>query len=435
MLLSILAALAGTLLAALLALVPALHVYNVAGLALLLALGYPGAVPPETLAMFMLGMVVSYAMLNTLPAVFFSAPDESMIFATLPAQKYLLAGRGFEAILITAFGSLGGLAVLLLLSPVLGLIFAPIRVLVQPHLHWILGIVIVYMIMSEWPWATPGTPVQKFIGAWSQLLAGALTFLLSGLLGFVLLYRSPVPLGAAYQNLLPAFVGFFAIPGALQQLIAGARPPKQHIASTLDLSPSLVARGVGAGALGGLFAAFFPVITGGIGGFMAGHATAQRDDRLFLVSQGASKILYYVGAYLFFFAPGLRLTRGGMASMISTTYTAVTPDSYWLAVACMAFSGALAFVLLLGLTRAFVTVAPRLDHRAVAVVTLIILISIVALVTGVGGLAVAAAATGIGLIPIFWRTRRMHCLGVLLLPVTLNMAGLGSVVAKWLGLI
>nr|MBI2904612.1 tripartite tricarboxylate transporter permease [Chloroflexota bacterium] len=101
MLLSILAALAGTLIAALLALVPALHVYNVAGLALLLALGYPGVVPPETLAMFMLGMVVSYAMLNTLPAVFFSAPDESMIFATLPAQKYLLAGRGFEAILIT----------------------------------------------------------------------------------------------------------------------------------------------------------------------------------------------------------------------------------------------------------------------------------------------------------------------------------------------
>jgi putative membrane protein len=63
------------------------------------------------------------------------------------------------------------------------------------------------------------------------------------------------------------------------------------------------------------------------------------------------------------------------------------------------------------------------------------LIAVVILVTGLGGLAVALVAAAIGLIPLFWRTRRMHCLGVLLLPVTLNMAGLGSVVAKWLGLV
>ncbi len=255
------------------------------------------------------------------------------------------------------------------------------------------------------------------------------------MLGFVLLYRSPVPITAAYQNLLPAFVGFFAIPGVLQQLITGARPPKQHLAQTLDATPELIARGVGAGALGGLFAAFFPVVTGGIGGFMAGHATAQRDDRLFLISQGASKFLYYVGAYLFFFAPGLRLTRGGLASIISTQYTAVTPDSYWLAVACLALSGALSFLILIGLGRALVSIIPRIDHRLVAAGTLTLLIAIVLAATGLGGLAVAVVAAAIGLIPVFWRTRRMHCLGVLLLPVTLNMAGWGGMVAKWLGLI
>ncbi len=432
---AILASLLGVLLAAVLSLIPALHVYNVAGFVLLLAIANPNFVPPETLAMFMLGLVVGYAMLNTLPAVILSAPDDSMIFAVLPAQKYLLDGRGYEAVMLTGLGSLGGLLVLVALSPFLSLILPPVRALVQPHLHWILGLISVYMIMSEWPWSTGKTPMQKFISAWSQLLAGLITFILSGLLGFVLLYRSPVPVTAAYQNLLPAFVGFFAIPGVLQQLLAGSRPPPQHIAATLDVTPGLIARGVGAGSLGGLFAAFFPVVTGGIGGFLAGHATAQRDDRVFLISQGANKILYYVGAYLFFFAPGLRLTRGGMASMVSTIYIAVAPDTYWLAIAAIAFSGFLAFFILIGLSRILIQLVPRLDHRVVAIITLALLIAVVILVTGLGGLAVALVAAAIGLIPLFWRTRRMHCLGVLLLPVTLNMAGLGSVVAKWLGLI
>ena len=31
--------------------------------------------------------------------------------------------------------------------------------------------------------------------------------------------------------------------------------------------------------------------------------------------------------------------------------------------------------------------------------------------------------------------RRMNCLGVLLLPMTLNMIGVGPVVSRWLGLI
>jgi putative membrane protein len=428
------ASLLGVLLASLLSLIPALHIYNVAGLALLFTLNNP-TIPPEPFALFMLGMVVGYAMLNTLPAVFFSAPDDSMINALLPAQKYLLAGRGYEAVLLTGLGSLGGVLLLLALSPFMSLVLPPVRALVQPHLHWILGLVIVYMIMSEWPISRGRTVGQKFFNAWSQLIAGLITFTLSGLLGIVLLYRSPIAITAAYQNLLPAFVGFFAIPAILQGLLVKARPPLQHRAATLDLTPGLLIRGVSAGSLGGLFAAFFPVITGGVGGFLAAHATAQRDERVFLVSQGANKILYYIGAYLFFFVPGLRLTRGGMASMVSTLYTAVTPDSYWLAIACLAFTGLVAFLTLLAFSRLFISLLPRLDGRIVAGVTLIIALAVVGGFTGVAGLVVAAVATLIGLIPLLWRTRRMHCLGVLLLPVTLNMAGLGNVIAHWLGLI
>jgi len=67
--------------------------------------------------------------------------------------------------------------------------------------------------------------------------------------------------------------------------------------------------------------------------------------------------------------------------------------------------------------------------------TLIVLLAVVLGMTGAGGLLICAVATGIGLIPVLWGSRRMNCMGVLLLPVALNMVGAGDTVAGWLGLL
>lgn len=431
------AAVTGTLLSAFLACIPALHIYNIAGFLVILALKFQGMVSGEVMAMFMLGLVVGYAMLNTIPSVFFGAPDDSTIFVVLPGQKYLMQRRGFEASVLTGVGGLGGLVVLLLLAPYASKVFPVVRTVAGPHLHWVLGGVTLFMLLSEWPKSSDRghTRLARFVDAWRSLGAGLLTFLLSGILGFTLFYSSLVPPERAFQNLLPAFVGLFAIPWVLQNIVSQARVPPQHVSDTLDLSPRLIARGVGAGALGGLFAAFFPVVTGGVGGFLAGHATAQRDDRLFIVSQGASKLIYYVGGFILFFVPGLHLTRGGMAWMLSVLYTPHSPETYWAAIAAMLVSGSLAFVMLLWLSRGAVWLVTRFDYRWLSAATLLVLVGVVVGLTGWGGLLVAAVATGIGLLPVMWGSRRMNCMGVLLLPMTLNMAGLGTAAAARLGLI
>jgi putative membrane protein len=431
------AALAGTVLASLLACLPALHIYNVAGLLIILAPRFEGAIAGDLLAMFMLGLVIGYAVVNTIPSVFFGAPDESTLFVVLPGQRYLMQQRGYEASVLTGVGGLGGLLVLLLLAPAMPHVFPVVRVVVGPHLHWILCAIIVFMLMSEWPKGSDrgSTGLARFLDAWRSLGAGILTFLLSGILGMVLLYSNLVPTERAFQNLLPAFVGLFAIPWVLQNLLSQARVPAQYAAGSVDLSPWLVLRGVGAGALGGLFAAFFPVVTGGIGGFLAGHATAQRDDRLFIVSQGASKLIYYVGGFLLFFVPGLHLTRGGMAGMLSILYTPHTPATFWLIMGATLLCGALAFGLLLSLSRAALWLVTRLDYRLISAGTLALLVGMVVAITGGGGLLVAVVSTAIGLLPVMWGSRRMNCMGVLLLPLTLQMAGLGTTVAGWLGLI
>jgi len=434
---ALLAAAAGTFVASLLSLVPALHIYNVAGFVILASARLGEFVPPELLAMFFLGMITAYAMLNTIPSIFLSAPDDSTVFVVLPGQKYLLQRRGYEAVVLTGLGGLGGIAVLALLTPVASSLFPALRAILQPHLHWILWTVIAYMLISEWPKGSDRAPagIARWWDGWKSLTAGLVTFLLSGLLGFVLLYRGLVPVTVAYQNLLPAFIGLFAVPWILQNLLSQVELPQQYIARSVDATPWLFLRGTFAGALGGLFAAFFPVVTGGIGGFIAGHATAQRDDRLFIISQGASKVVYYVGGFLFFFVPGLHLTRGGMAWMLSSLWSSYTPQTYYLAVAGVVLSGVLSFFMLLLMARVAIKLVGKVHYRWVSLGTLAVLLVIVVGMTGWGGLLICAVATGIGLVPVLWGSRRMNCMGVLLLPIALNMVGVGGVVAGWLGLI
>jgi len=314
--------------------------------------------------------------------------------------------------------------------------------------------VIAFMLLSEWPKGTDRPPAgwRRWWDGWRSLTAGLATFLLSGLLGFVLMYRPILPVHVAYQNLLPAFVGLFAVPWVLQNLLARTVFPPQYIARSVDATPGLVARGVFAGTLGGLFAAFFPVVTGGIGGLIAGHATAQRDDRLFILSQGASKVVYYVGGVLLFFIPGLLLTRGGMAWMLSTVWRPYGPSFFYQAIAAILLTGVLSFFVLLSGAKAAARWVGRVNYRALNVGVLAFILAVVvavpalgewawgrdgwmALRAGLTGLAICAVAAGIGLIPVLWGARRMNAMGLLLLPIALNMAGVGPTVAGWLGLL
>ncbi len=427
----------GALAASALALIPALHIYNVAGLILLMSSALEGFLPPEHMAALFLGMITGYAMLSTIPSIFLSVPDESSIFLVLPGQKYLMQRRGFEAVVLTGIGGLGGIAALLILTPVASRLFPTVREILRPHMAWILWTIIAYMLLSEWPKGSDRAPAgwPRLWEGWKSLTAGLATFLLSGLLGFILMYRPMVPIAVAHQNLLPAFVGLFAVPWVIQNLLARIALPPQHIARSVDATPGVIVQGILAGTLGGLFAAFFPVVTGGIGGFLAGHATAQRDERAFLISQGASKIVYYAGGFLLFFVPGLYLTRGGMAWMLSTRYTAYTPTEYYRATAAVVLTGTLAFFLLLAFARLMIAMTRHISYRTLSLLTLGLLLIVVGGITGLRGLAVCAVATGIGLIPLLWGSRRMNAMGILLLPIALNMLGVGDKVAALLGLL
>jgi len=435
------AAIAGAVLSSLAACIPGLHIYNIMGLLALLAYHVSAgghAVPAEIALPFSMGLVAGYSVLNTIPSILLAAPDESAMFTVLPGQKLFLSGRGIDGVMLTTAGSAAGLLlILLLLGPTAPLLLPSIKTVLQPHTHWIIWCVIVFMLMSEWPKTKPLGQAgwHRFFDSWKSTGAGLLTFLLAGILGFILFFTPVLDAEVAFQNLLPAFVGLFTIPWLLLNIASNLNPPPQASAPSIKIDSGSVIRGTFAGALGGGFAAFFPVVTGGVGGLLAGHATAIRSDKTFLISQGASKLIYYVGGLLLFFVPQLGMRRGGGAWIISGIVTPYGYYEYFMALTAIAIGGAVALLMVAPLTRLTLTAINCIGYRLISSAAFVITIVIVVVITGLDGLAVMAVATGIGLLPVLFGARRMNCLGVILLPMACSMSGVGTAVAHWLGLI
>ncbi|MCK9223454.1 MAG: tripartite tricarboxylate transporter permease [Candidatus Muirbacterium halophilum] len=425
----------GTLLSAILGCLPALHIYNIAGILIILwaKISWMGG---ENFIALCAGLVVGYSIVSTVPAIFLGAPDEAAMFMVMPGQKYLMQGRGYEASIITGIGGLGAAFAMLLLTPFLPIIVRTVRTVFSPHMGWILTTILFYIIMSEFPkGGDRGKPLQKFLDGWGSIFAGLFTLFISGFLGMILIYKPFVNTEFAFQNIMPAFVGLYAVPWVVLNLMSRGNIPKQHIAKSTNLNWELVTRGTGAGMLGGMFAAIFPVVTGGIGGLFAGHATAQRDERLFVMSQGVSKFAYYVGAFLLFFIPGAALTRGGMAWMISSIYMPYGNEPYYRLLGFIAISAAISFFMLILFSKLMIKFIHSYNYRVVNWITLIFILTVVMSITGYWGLIVMIVCTGIGLIPVMYSSRRMNCMGVLLIPITFNMLGIGPKIAAIMGLV
>ena len=429
-------ALGGAILATCLACIPALHIYNVAGLLLVLLVRYETAVDPQVVSFLLLGMMVGYSLASVIPSVFMSVPDEATVWLVLPAQQYLLRGRGYEAIVLSLIGSLGSIVGLVVLAPVASRSLVWLRRVIQPHLAWIIGLFVTYVLVSEWPKGKGRghTVLTRLWDGWRSLLAGQATFALSGLLGLVLTYRPLTPLRASVLGWMPVFVGLFAVPWLVANALTRTRIPAQYAGGSVDVTALEVISGIVSGIVGGLVAAVFPAITAGIGSLVAGHATAQRDERVFIVSQGAARTTYYVGALLLWYVPGLYLVRGGMSSMQSALYTPRTPREYGIAVAMVALCGAVALVVSLLLAQLVSRFISRVRYRWLSLGILAMLVIVIWLTMGGTGVLVLATASGIGMIPVSCKCRRLNCVGVLLVPALVRCAGLGTRVAHMLGL-
>jgi putative membrane protein len=349
----------------------------------------------------MLAAGVTHTFLDVVPALALGVPDAAMAASTLPGHRLVLAGRGREALRLSALGS--GLAVALALPLAVPVTAAATAVYadVAEALPAVLA-------------ATFGLLVAGERGG-RRALAGAVSFLLAAGLGAVVLGAAPLPWTPLPVGgpLTPLLAGLFGAPVLLEALDGGGVPPQADAA--VRFSPVRVLAtalsGTGAGALVG----YLPGVSAGVAATLALPVAPGRGPRTFLVAASGANTANTV--FALFALAALGTPRTGVLVAVESVGAAGATVTLLAAGLVAAGCGA-ALVLLAG--DAYLAVASRANTRRLVVGVLGLLVVLSALFAGPVGPLVLGAGTVVGLVPVRAGCRRVHLMGVLVGPLVVS---------------
>ncbi|WP_252699504.1 tripartite tricarboxylate transporter permease [Natronosalvus vescus] len=389
--------LGGAALGSISGLIPGLHANNFALLLAGVVPSMPG--PPLFVGCAMLSAGVVHTFLNAVPAMALGVPDAEMAVTALPGHRMVLEGRGFEAIRLSAVGSL--LAVLIAIPLAIPVTVAVTAVYPQlrANLSIILLVIVLALVASEY--------------TWFRRVAGALSFLLAAVLGWATLDISPdAPLEAGGM-LAPLFAGLFGAPVLIDAIRGGGVPPQGG--RELRMTRPILTITAIAGALAGAIVGYLPGISAAIAAVavlvvLPGGA----NDRGYIVATSGVDTSNTIFALFALVAIGQ--PRSGVMVAFQN---ANAPLELPILVSGVVIAGIIGFALVILIGDAYLELVGRIAYWKISAVVLTLLLCLSYLFTGLTGVGVFVIAAVVGLVPVRLRARRVHLMGVLIGPLTL----------------
>jgi putative membrane protein len=380
-------------------LTPGVHANNFALILASVAPALPG--PPIAVAAAILAAGVTHTFLDVVPALALGVPDAAMAASALPGHRLVLAGRGREALRLSAIGS--GSAVLLA-APLAVPVTAAMRAgypLLQEHLAILLASVTLLLVASEPTWRRRG-------GACAAVV-------LSGTLGWATLDLAPkAPLDAG-GVLAPLFAGLFGAPILLAAMDGEGPPPQGDPSITIPHRQVAATAAVGSGA--GSIVAYVPGVSSAIAAVAALLAVpASSGDRGFLIATSGvntSNTVFALFALVTFGVP-----RTGVMVALDEADLPLALPVLLLAVGIAAAVGT---VLVIVAGERYLRLAGRVDQGRLSVAVIAVLVAVSWLFAGAFGVAVFAVAAMVGRVPPAIGARRVHLMNVLLVPIALGV--------------
>jgi len=378
-------------------LIPGIHI-NLISLLLVSISGYFLSVTNGlVLGVFIIAMAVTHTFLDTIPSIFLGAPDSATALAVLPGHRMLLEGRGYDAVKLTVIGSLLCLLLVAAVIPFLIPVVPAVYSFINPWIGWILILVTVYMILKE-----------------QRKLYGLLVFLLSGVLGIIVLN-----LPNFEQPLFPMLSGLFGVSILLTSLASRVKIPKQKITKSLEIDRRDVLKSVSAGSFSGSLTALFP----GLGAAQAAIIGMQligkkAGDYAFMILIGGVNTVNFIFSLVTFYT--LQKARNGAVVALSEILKKININYLIVFLAVVLIVGGIATFLALNISKVFSRIITKVNYQAVCIFIIAFISVLVVYFSGVFGFFVLFVSTAIGLIPSLVGVKKSLAMGCLLLPVILN---------------
>ena len=369
-------------------LIPGIHI-NLIGIFVISSISL-FFINPIYLIVFITAMAITHTFIDFIPSVFLGCPDTDTELSVLPGHELLKKGFGYEAIILTAYGSLAAIFILIVIAfPSVFII--PIIFNILNSKKILMAIILILfsaiLITSE---------KRKF-----QAL---FVFLLTGFLGWCVLNMNYLK-----EPLLPLLTGLFGGSMLLISIKNKIKIPKQKITKIkIKLFKPL---------LGALIASPLCSFLPGLGSGQAaiiGNIITKTKRKGFLVLLGATNTLVMGFSFISLYA--ISRTRTGAAVALQQIIGNLSPKLLILILTTIIISGIISFFLTIYLAKFFSQKIEKINYTFLSSITLIILLVIVFILSGFLGIAILIASTFTGIYCILLKVKRTNMMGCLLIP-------------------
>ncbi len=381
-------------------LIPGIHI-NLVGIFLVsLATSFLSFLNPVYFVVFIVAMAITHTFVDFIPSIFLGCPDTDTELSVLPGHDLLKKGQGYEAITLTAYGSLAAVIILLVIAFPAAKLLEKSYEFIKILIPGLLVLVSFFLISSE-----------------RKMKNALIVFLLTGMLGLAVLNLN------IKEPLLPLLTGLFGSSMLIISIRDKISIPKQKISRTKakifrPLLGAVVASPL-CSFLPGLGSGQAAIIRNSISNIrIPGLAKPMRngtDKKGFLVLLGATNTLVMGFSFLALYA--IARTRTGATVAIQDIIGIMSKEILILSLIIVLISGIASFFITLKLAKFFSVKIEKINYILLCELTLIVLVIIVFLVSGFFGLFVLAASTATGIYCISLGVRRTNMMGCLLLPV------------------
>ncbi|MEK6934453.1 MAG: tripartite tricarboxylate transporter permease [Nanoarchaeota archaeon] len=391
----LIAILIGIILGTITGLIPGIHTNLVAVTMLTLSAFLLNFISPLLIAIIIISMAITNTFLDVIPTIFLGAPDSSTALAVLPGHRYLLDGKGYEAVILTIIGSLGSLILTIILIPLITPLIGKIYPLLEDYIPYILILVSVSLILRE-----------KISKSFAFII-----FLLAGILGIITLTMPNLE-----EPLFPLLSGLFGTSTLLISLNSQTILPQQKTTYP-KLNKKTTIKSLSTSVLVGSVASFLP----GLGPSQAAIIGTQVYRKInlsgFLILIGGLNTVNMVISFATLYI--ISRARNGAVVTVSKILTEFQIQHLILFLAISLIAGGIATFLAINLAKTFSNTITKVNYQTLVLIIIALIMLLVLLISGFIGFLVLLTGTFIGILPSVKNIGKNHLMGCLLLPIIL----------------
>ncbi len=373
-------------------LIPGIHINLLGVFILTISTTILAGIETNSLVIFLVAMSITHTFVDFIPSVFLGCPDTDTELSVLPGHELLKIGQGYQAVLLTCYGSLAAIFILILIS-------IPSITLISQTYYAIKQFIPYFLIIAS----------ASLILLEKRKFPALVAFSLSGFLGLCVLNLQNLN-----QPLLPLLTGLFGSSMLIISIKNKIQIPEQKIVRTRanllkPLLGSLVASPL---------CSFLPGLGSGQAAIIGNTiSNRQKDKKGFLILLGATNTL--VMGFSFIALYTISKTRTGIAAAIKKLLPTLSYNNLIMILAAVFFSGIISFFITKLLAKTISQKITKINYTKISITTLTFLFIIIFAVSGPSGLIILILATTTGLYCISLKVRRTQMMGCLLLPTIL----------------